>query len=203
MAHLLVIDSSPAGEASVSRRLTAGFVQTWRAAHPGGTVTRRDLAAAPLPHLDGDTIAAFFTPADARSAAQRDRVAASDAVIAELRAADTIVLGVPMHNFGVPSTLKAWIDHAARAGETFRYTEAGPVGLLTGKKVFVLAARGGDYGAGAPAAAMNFVDPYLKAVLGFLGLADVTFVAAEGVATAGAETALAGAAARLEQALAA
>jgi len=166
-------------------------------------VVHRDLAAAPLPHLDGATIGAFFTPAEARSDEQRGLIAASEQVIAELRAADTIVLGVPMHNFGIPSTLKAWIDHAARAGETFQYTENGPVGLLEGKKVYVLSAHGGDYSEGSPAAAMDFVTPYLKAVLGFLGLTDVDFVAAHGVAMGERDEILAAAEARIEGALAA
>src|SRR5262245_25480779 len=135
-----------------------------------------------MPHLDGATFAAMGTPPDEHTSSQRAATALSDELIAELEAADTIVLAVPMYNFSIPSTLKAWIDHVARRGRTFRYSENGPEGLLKGKKVFVVAARGGVYSKGAPAAAFDFQEPYLRAALGFLGLTDVTFVHLEGLA---------------------
>ncbi len=182
MTRLLVIDSSPMGDNSVSKRLTATFTQAWIKANPNGEVLKRDVAEMKLPHLDGEKLGAFFTPADQRSEDQKALAATSEELIAELKSADAVVFGVPMHNFGIPSTLKTYIDHVARAGETFRYTENGPVGLLEGKKAYLLAARGGDYSADSPAAAMDFAVPYMKTVLGFIGIADVTSVEANGLA---------------------
>ena len=144
------------------------------------TVTTRDLTPETMPHLDGEALAALMAPAAERSPRQRDLVAFADALIAELESADTIVLAVPMYNFSIPSTLKAWIDHIARAGRTFRYTAAGPEGLLKGKRVFVVTARGGIYSEG-PAGPLDFQEPYLRAVLGFIGLDDVTFLHLEGL----------------------
>jgi len=170
------------GDNSVSKRLTATFTQAWIKANPNGEVLKRDVAEMKLPHLDGEKLGAFFTPADQRSEDQKALAATSEELIAELKSADAVVFGVPMHNFGIPSTLKTYIDHVARAGETFRYTENGPVGLLEGKKAYLLAARGGDYSADSPAAAMDFAVPYMKTVLGFIGIADVTSVEANGLA---------------------
>jgi FMN-dependent NADH-azoreductase len=134
-----------------------------------------------MPHLDGETYVAMGTPSGDHDSRQQAAVALSDTLIAELEAADTIVLAVPMYNFSIPSTLKAWIDHVARRGRTFKYTEKGPEGLLKGKKVVVLTARGGVYSNGAPAAVYDFQEPYIRTVLGFLGLTDVTFVHFEGI----------------------
>jgi FMN-dependent NADH-azoreductase len=181
MKKILVVESSPMGERSVSRRLTKDIVDGLLKKHPGSTVVVRDLAAHPLPHLSAEHLGAFFTPAEKRDAAQRAAVRASDEAIDELLAADFVVIAAPMWNFGVPSVLKAWIDHIARAGRTFTYSAAGPKGLATGKKAYVAAASGGIYTHG-PSQAYDFSGPYLRAVLGFIGITDVSFVHAEGLA---------------------
>jgi FMN-dependent NADH-azoreductase len=177
MTTLLKINSSILDTGNANR-LADEFVARWRAAHPQTRVIERDLTRDPLPHLDATTLTGFGTPAEKRTPAQQAAVAVSDALIEELRQADVIVLGVPMYNFGIPSPLKAWIDRVARAGITFRYTDKGPIGLLTGKKVYVLAARGGRYAGTAG----DVQTAYLKQVLGFLGLTDIEFVYAEGLA---------------------
>jgi FMN-dependent NADH-azoreductase len=156
----------------------------------------RDLAREPVPHLDEKRFQAFLAKKDARTDEQKAIVAYSDALIDELRRADVIALGLPMYNFGVSSQLKSWIDHIARAGETFTYSEKGPAGLLTGKKAYVLAARGGLY-AGSPADTQT---AYVRLLLGFLGITDVEFVYAEGLAISAEsrEKALASARAKIE-----
>lgn len=183
MTTILSITSSPNPE-GVSTGLVSRFVEGWTAAQPDSAVVRRDVGMAPPPHLDGGTIGSFFTPPENRDASAQDLVALSDTLVDELEAADIIVIGAPMHNFGLTSGLKAWIDHVSRVGRTFAYTEDGPKGLLAGKgkKVFVLGARGGDYSESSPVQGMDFVTPYLKTILGFMGLNDVTFIHAEGVA---------------------
>jgi len=178
MSNVLLIHSSVFGERSQSLGLARDFLKRY----PHRSLVERALSAQTMPHLDGETFVAMGTAAGELDGRQQAAVALSDILIAELEAADTIVLAVPMYNFSIPSTLKAWIDHVARRGRTFRYTEKGPEGLLKGKKVFVLVARGGLYSNGAPAAAFDFQEPYLRAVLGFLGLTDVTFVHLEGLA---------------------
>jgi FMN-dependent NADH-azoreductase len=175
---ILQINSSQRPQASQSSRLAAQIVERLQAANPASELTVRDLGIAPLPSLDEAAITAIFTPADQRTPEQQARVDQDDAVIAELKAADVIVLGVPMYNFGVPAQLKHWIDAIARAGATFKYTEKGPVGLVTGKKVYVALTRGGLY-RNTPA---DTQVPYLKTFLGFIGLTDVQFVYAEGMA---------------------
>ncbi|HYE35866.1 FMN-dependent NADH-azoreductase [Methylocaldum sp.] len=177
MATLLKINTSLM-ETGNANRLAAAFVALWRKRHPDDRVITRDLTRGPIPHLDETTLTGFFTPAEQRNPEQQAAVRLSDALIAELLAADVVVLGVPMYNFGIPSTLKAWIDHVARAGITFKYTENGPVGLIQGKQVFVLAARGGVH-QGTP---QDTQTGYLRNVLGFLGMTDVRFVYAEGLA---------------------
>ena len=177
MSNVLLIHSSVFGEKSQSLGLARDFLKRY----PHRSLVERALSPQTMPHLDGETFAAMVTPATELDGRQQAAVALSDELIAELEAANTIVLAVPMYNFSIPSTLKAWIDHVARRGRTFRYSEKGPEGLLQGKKVFVLAARGGIYSNGAPAAAFDFQEPYLRAVLGFLGLTDVTFVHLEGL----------------------
>jgi FMN-dependent NADH-azoreductase len=179
--NLLLVTSSLFGAASQSRQIAAEFVTAWRGSHPGTTVVERDLSPASIPHLSQDTLGALGTPADARTEAQQDAVAFADALIAEVEAADVIVLTAPMYNFTIPSTLKAWIDHVARAGRTFRYTANGPEGLLKGKKVFIVTGRGGAYSGDNPAKVLDFQEPYLRGVLGFLGLTDVTFIHVEGL----------------------
>lgn len=173
--NLLYVSSSLFGQQGKSSDLAEHFVSEFVAQHPGTEVTRRDLAANPVPHLDLATLQANMTPADQRTPEQQALAATADTAIAELQAADVLVLGVPMYNFGIPSTLKAWIDSIARAGTTFRYTANGPEGLLKGKRAYVLAARGGAY-QGTPADTQT---PYLKTFLGFVGITDVTFVYAE------------------------
>ena len=182
MATLLKIDSSPMGDHSISRKLTTQFAASWRKAHPGGEVISRDLTRTDLPPVNGVWVGAAYTPEDARSRDQREALAASDTLIAELERADEYVFGVPMHNFSIPSTLKLWIDQVARAGKTFSYGADGPKGLLKGKKATLLIASGGVYEHGTVMASLNFVTPYLKAVFGFIGVTDVTIISAEGTA---------------------
>ena len=178
MSTLLKINASLFSNHGQSSQLTERFVAAWQASHPDTAVVSRDLAADPVPHLDGARFTAFFSKPEERNAEQQAVVDFSDALIAELRQADTVVIGLPMYNFGVPSTLKAYFDHVARANVTFKYTETGPVGLLTGKQVIVVATRGGAY-AGTP---MDLQTDYVRQFLGFIGMKDVEFVYAEGLA---------------------
>ena len=178
MKNLLQINSSIFSTGGQSSRLAERFVAAWRAANPGATVTVRDLASEPVPHLDAARFGAFIAKAGERTLEQQAAAAYSDALIAELKAADVIVLGLPLYNFGLPSTLKAYFDHIGRAGHTFKYTEKGPVGLLTGKRAYVFAARGGLY-AGTP---RDTQTAYVRDFLGFIGITDVEFVYAEGLA---------------------
>ena len=179
MQTVLVINSSANGDASVSGGLSARFVDRLRDREPGLHVVLRDVGANPVPHLTAETLAAIKgTPAnDAETAAR----SLSDALIAELQAADLIVIASPMYNFGMSSTLKAWFDHVLRAGVTFRYTESGPEGLLKGKKAVVIESRGGLYSEG-PGVAMNAQESHIRTLLGFAGIDDVTFVLAEKLA---------------------
>lgn len=178
MTTLLQINASIQGENGQSSQLANRFVAAWRRQHPASRVLRRDLAADPVPHLTAERFGAFLTAPEQRNDSQRAIAQYSDALIEELRKADVIVLGLPMYNFGVPSQLKAYFDHIARAGHTFNYTAQGPVGLLEGKQVYVFAARGGLY-AGAP---LDTQTPYVRDFLGFLGMKDIEFVFAEGLA---------------------
>jgi FMN-dependent NADH-azoreductase len=178
---LLHIDSSILGQGSVSRALSAEVVAALRASHPGIEVVYRDLAKDPIGHLTGTHLAASQGATPAESAVEHD-VVAGQAALDEFLAADIVVVGAPMYNFGVPSQLKAWIDRIAVAGKTFRYTEKGPEGLAGGKKAIVASSRGGFYGPGSPAASLEHQESYLRGVFGFLGITDVTFVRAEGVA---------------------
>jgi FMN-dependent NADH-azoreductase len=179
MTTLLQINASINNGNGQSSQLAYQFVAAFQKRNPGAEVIVRDVAATePVPHLDAERFGAFITQADVRSAAQHAVVAYSDTLINELKRADVIVLGLPMYNFGVPSQLKAYFDHIARAGATFKYTDKGPVGLLTGKKVYVFAARGGVY-AGTP---MDTQTSYVRDFLRFIGMADVEFIYAEGLA---------------------
>jgi FMN-dependent NADH-azoreductase len=180
MKNILVVESSPMGPQSVSRRLTMEVLDGLRKRHPDSKVIVRDLSARPLPHLGAEQIAAIFTPAEKRGEALREAVRLSEEAVDELLAADVVVIGAPMWNFGVPSGLKAWIDHIVRAGRTFAFGPDGAQGLVAGKKVYVVTASGGVFSEG-PYKAYDFQAPYLRAVLGFLGLTDVTFVRAEGL----------------------
>lgn len=195
--NILQINASAKRQGSESTRLANAITGRLRAADPSAEVVTRDLASAPMPVLDDAALGALFTPAAERSAEQAARVALDDAAIAEIQAADVVVLGVPMYNFGVPAQLKNWIDAISRAQVTFRYTEKGPQGLLLGKKVYVALTRGGRY-RDTPADSQV---PYLKTVLAFLGMDDVQFVYAEGLAMGAdvAAEALASAGREIEQ----
>lgn len=180
MSKVLVVDSSLNGEASVSKRLTAEVVSRLRQADPATQVVVRDLGRNPVPHLTGEAFASFLGAGEETEAKARARTL-SDELIGELRAADVVVIGAPMYNFGVPSTLKAWFDHVLRAGVTFRYTEKGAEGLLKGRRAIVVESRGGIYSEG-PAKAMDAQEPHLRTLLGFVGITDVTVIRAEGLA---------------------
>jgi len=176
--NILQVNSSARADASHSSRLGSELVERLRGANLDATLTVRDLSRNPQPALDEAALGALFTPAEQRSPEQAARVALDDALIAEIQAADVVVLGVPMYNFGVSTQLKNWIDAIARARVTFTYTDKGPVGLLTNKKVYVVLTRGGMY-RNTPA---DTQVPYLKTIFAFLGMTDVQFVYAEGLA---------------------
>src|SRR6266850_4629356 len=176
--NILQINSSIFSGKGQSSALADQFVTRLRAQNPTASLTVRDLAADPVPHLDAARFGAFIAKPEGRTAAQQAVVAYSDALIDELRRADVVVLGLPLYNFGLPSTLKAYFDHVGRVGATFKYTEKGPVGLLTGKKVYVFAARGGLY-AGTP---NDTQTPFIRAFLSFIGMDDIEFIHAEGLA---------------------
>jgi FMN-dependent NADH-azoreductase len=179
MTTLLQLNASINNGKGQSSLLANQFIAAFRETHPEAKIIVRDVAAAEaVPHLDAERFGAFITKPEERSNAQHAVVAYSDALIAELQQADVIVVGLPMYNFGVPSQLKAYFDHIARAGLTYRYTDKGPEGLLAGKKVYVFAARGGLY-AGTP---MDTQTSYVRDFLRFLGMTDVQFVYAEGLA---------------------
>lgn len=176
MNNILVLNSSVLGEQSVSRLLVDEAVHRLLEGNPGATVVNRDLGTAPNPHLTPATVAGIRgTPTTEAELAAR---ALSDDLIAELQAADTLVIGAPMYNFSIATGLKAWFDHVLRPGKTFSYSEAGPQGLITGKRIIVIVSRGGHYSNG-PAQAMDFQEPYLRTLFRFIGLNHVTFVRAE------------------------
>lgn len=191
MANVLVIRSAATGEASVSNKL----INAYLAAHPEATVVERDLDANPVPHVDSASLAGI-----GRQAPEGDDFAAArslqDAIIAEVFAADVLLIGLPVYNFGMPSTLKAWFDYVARAGTTFQYTEKGPEGLVKGKKAILAQARAGKYD---DATGFPFAVPHAKSLLGFVGVDDVTVVTAEGMAFGpeAAEEAISGAVAQI------
>ena len=178
MKTLLLIHTSLQGPESLSSSLAGDYIEQWRAENSDGRVISRDLATEPVPHLTAERFAAFTTAAEERSSDQNSIVAFSDEMIGELQEADEILIGLPMHNFGIPSTLKAYIDHVARAGITFRYTADGPVGLLTNKRAIVFATRGGKYlGTG-----LDTQTDYMKNFFAFLGIENTQFIYAEGTA---------------------
>jgi FMN-dependent NADH-azoreductase len=182
MSTLLHIDSSPLYGRSVSRQLTGAFVNEWKSSHLDGTIIDRDLNATALSPITAEWVGAAYTPAGARTPQQKELLAVSDLLLAELEQADEYVIGVPMHNFGVPSVLKLWIDQIARVGRTFSYGSGIPKGLLTGKKATFLIATGGIYDVQTQMASFNFVEPYLRSVFGFLGVTNATFLTAGGTA---------------------
>ncbi len=179
MTRALIINSAATGEASVSRKLTGVFADRLKDGNPSAEITVRDVGAEPLPHLTAETVGAIRGAAT--TDAERNALALSDALIGEINAADTILIGAPMYNFGIPSTLKAWFDHVLRAGVTFRYTPEGPQGLVKGKRALVIETRAGLYSEG-PASVLDSQEPHLRNLLGFIGITDVTFVRAERLA---------------------
>ena len=179
MTSILVVTSSANGDASVSSGLAATLIDRLRESDPAAHVLLRDVGANPLPHLTHETVAAI--KGEPRTPAELEARALSDSLIAELQQADLILIASPMYNFGISSTLKAWLDHVARAGVTFRYTENGPEGLLKGKRTVAILSRAGFYSEG-PGVAMDGQEPYLRAMLGFIGLDDVTWIRAEKLA---------------------
>jgi FMN-dependent NADH-azoreductase len=192
---LLQIDSS-ARTTSVTRRLTTKFAEEWRKNQPGGEVIQRDLSATTFPQITDDWNATHLEDSK-MTPAQRSYLSTSDALIQELEAADTVVIGAPMYNFTIPSSLKAWIDQIVRLGKTVGYGPNGPQGLLANKKVVVITSRGGDYEKGTPKQAFDFQEPYLRHILGFIGLTDVTFIHAEKQAREEAAVSFAAAAERI------
>lgn len=178
MKTLLQINSSLHSSQGESSRLADRYAASWRRRNPQGRVIVRDFATDNVPHLTAEAFTAFGLPAEQRDGAQALAVAYSDQLIGELQRADEIAIALPMYNFGVPSMLKAWFDHVARAGVTFRYTGSGPVGLLTGKRAVVFATRGGKY-AGTPSDTQT---PWVRQILSFIGIDEVEFVYAEGLA---------------------
>ena len=183
---LLEVDSSPLGDRSISRHLTHEFARNWKQANPDGRILTRDVDVAPIAPIDAAWIQAAYTPEDQRTPEQRNLLALSEALIEELNQADEFVFGVPMHNFSVPSVLKLWIDQVVRVGKTFSYASGSPQGLLKGKKATVLISSGGKYDAGTTMASWNFVEPYLRTLLAFIGVTDVTFITAGGASAVSA-----------------
>jgi FMN-dependent NADH-azoreductase len=177
MKTLLQINSSVFGDNGQSSQLNQQLVQEWLAKNPEGKVVKRDLTQDVIPHLDSTRVSAFFTPADKRSAEQQTIVDYSDALINEIQQADAIVIGAPMYNFSIPSQLKSYLDHLARAGVTFKYTETGPVGLLDNKPVYIVTTRGGVH-KDLPS---DSVTGFLNTFLNFIGLTDLHFIYAEGL----------------------
>ena len=184
MAHILQIDSSPRGERSHSRRMTREFVERWKQTYPNDIVTYRDIGRNPVPHVDEPWIAAAFTPPEQRTSEQWNAIRISDRLVDELLAADIYVIGLPMYNFSVPSTFKAYIDQIVRVGRTVAYDPENAKipykPLLSDKKMFVITARGGSgFAPGEPYAHMNHQDPYLRTVFGFIGVTNITFIHVE------------------------
>ncbi len=180
MSNILLVTSSPRGEASFSTRVARGIARKIQAVS-GKAVVHRDLAANPLPHIGTDFAVAVKAPAETLSPEQTGLLAASDAATQELLDADTVIIAAGLINFSIPSTLKSWIDHVARAHKTFRYTAEGPEGLAKGKKVYVVIASTGIYTNDSPAAALDHARPYLKSVLGFMGMQNIEFIDIEGI----------------------
>ncbi|MGH8048350.1 MAG: FMN-dependent NADH-azoreductase [Chthoniobacterales bacterium] len=172
---LLHIDASPRGERSHSRKLGHEFVSTWKVAHPDGAVVSRDVGTYPLPFVTEAWVEGAFTPPEGHSDAAKEAIRISDGLVDELLAADELVVTTPIYNLNVPAALKAWIDHVVRYGRTFTIGAEGYKGLVEGKRVTVLVASGGDFRPGSPAAGYNFLEPYLRAIFGFIGITDVRF----------------------------
>lgn len=202
MKNILLIQSSPRGSDSYSHKVARSIVSDLEERYPGANVVVRDLAQNPPPHVGQAFVGGGSTGPEQRTPQQTKALALSDVLIDELLAADILVLAVPMHNFGPPSTLKAWIDHVVRIGRTVSYSQKGPEGMLKGKRAILVLARGGVYSDG-PAKPLDFQEPYLRAILGFIGLTDIDVVRVEGVAMSaiGPEKAVASAMARSREIL--
>jgi FMN-dependent NADH-azoreductase len=179
MSTILVITASPRGERSVSRALTTGFAQLWAQQHPQDTILLRDVGHHPVPHVTEPWVVGAFAPSDAQNAESKAAIAVSDQLVDEFLAADRYIFGVPMHNFNIPSTFKAYIDQIVRAGKTFAVGPNGFEGLVKNKKTLFITSSGGHYAPGTPMAAYNFQEPYLRVIFGFIGLTDLQFVAAD------------------------
>lgn len=180
MSHILHIDSSPRGDRSISRSLTKAFISKWQAAHPQDTVTYRDIGRYPVPHVDEPWIAAAFSPSENRTPELQAAIKVSDELIDEFLAADFYAFGIPMYNFGIPSTFKAYVDQILRVGRTFIVTDNGGYeGLVKNKKMLIITARGGSYPEGTPMADLDFQEPYLRAAFNFVGITDITFIHAD------------------------
>jgi FMN-dependent NADH-azoreductase len=203
MKNILLIESSPRGAQAFSHQAARSAVNELRARHPGVNVVVRDLAESPPPHVGRAFVGALQAQPEELTPAQVEALAYSDLLISEVLEANVIVLAVPVHNFSIPSTLKAWIDHVVRAGRTFSYTSRGPKGLMTAKRAILVLASGGVFSDG-PAKPFDFHEPYLRAVFGFIGITDVDVVRVEGVAMSaiGPQKALASATAQSKQLLA-
>jgi FMN-dependent NADH-azoreductase len=196
---LLRVDSS-ARRNSVSRQLTARFVEAWQQEHPQGEVIERDLAATTLPHITDEWVHAVHSDPATLTSEQKQVLQLSDALVEELLQADTIVIGAPMYNFAIPAPLKAWIDQVVRVGKTVLFAANGPRGILKGKKVYVITSRGGAFRPGTPTERFDYQEPYLRHILAFIGLTDVTFIHAENQKPgAQAEIARAAAVAQIQQ----
>jgi FMN-dependent NADH-azoreductase len=202
MKNILFIQSSPRGPESYSGKVARSVVSDLEELHPGANIVVRDLTQNPPPHVGQAFVGGISTGPEQRTPEQTKALALSDVLIDELLAADFIVFAVPMHNFGLPSTLKAWIDHVVRVGRTVSYSQKGPQGMLKGKRVILVLASGGVYSDG-PARPFDFQEPYLRAILGFIGLTDIEVVRVEGVATSavGPEKAVASALAHSKEIL--
>ncbi|WP_118952840.1 FMN-dependent NADH-azoreductase [Taibaiella helva] len=186
MKKILHIISSPKNEGSMSIRLGNAIVDKLLAAYPGSTVTENNLTISDWPHLDGAMASAFYTPAEQRTPENLEALRYSDKAIQEIMEADIIVIGAPVYNFSIHSSLKAWIDHIVRRGDTFKYGESGPEGLVKGKKVYLAISSGGVYSDG-PMKPMDHGEPYLRFMLGFLGMTDVTVFRIEGLSVPGVQ----------------
>jgi len=179
MATILVITASPRGERSASRALTTGFARLWAQQHPQDTILLRDIGHHPVPHVTEPWVVGAFAPSDAQSAESKAAIAVSDQLVGEFLSADRYVFGVPMYNFNIPSTFKAYIDQIVRAGKTFAVGPNGFEGLVKNKKALFITSSGGAYAPGSPMAAYNFQEPYLRVIFGFIGLTDLQFIAAD------------------------
>lgn len=191
MTHLLHIDSSPRGDRSVSRTLAQEFVSHWHGQHPQNTVTYRDLGHDPVPFITEDWIAASFTPPDHHTPEMVQAIRLSNELVDEFLAADRYIFSIPMYNFGISANFKAYVDQIVRAGRTFAVTENGYQGLVEGKKAILILAQGGVYAEGSPAQSYDFQTPYLKLILGFIGVTDIEFIYANNLMDKGEGRAIA------------